>query len=256
MNDPREIADVLIRAERDRAGILPFTKANPFLGAETAYQAQELFYGRRLTEGERLIGLKLGLTSKVKQLALGIDQPVYGHVTSGMMVPFGEPVHLAELINPKVEPELALLMGREVDENANFPALLAAIEAVIPAIEVVDSRYRTPFRLVDSIADNSGAARVVLGAAARPPRELTDLRLLGCVFRHSRGVDTAAGGAVMGHPAAAISWLARQLTGRGQRIEAGQIILTGGLTSSVPLGKDMIVRAEFDGLGSVVVRAA
>jgi 2-keto-4-pentenoate hydratase len=255
MIDPRTIADRLIEAERSRSGILPFTQANPFLSAETAYAAQDLFYGERLAAGERLVGLKLGLTSRVKQLALGIASPVYGHLTSGMILPFGEPVRLAELISPKVEPELAFLMGREVGDHVGLPGVLAAVESVMPALEIVDSRYRASFRLLDSVADNAGAAQVVLGDRARPPRELADLKLLGCVFRHSRGIDTATGGAAMGHPVAAISWLAGQLAGRGRRIEPGQIILSGGLTSAMPLYPGGVVRAEFDGLGSVQVRA-
>lgn len=256
MIDPRTIADRLIEAERTRSSIEPFTRSNPFLGGPTAYAAQALFYGERITAGEHVVGLKLGLTSRVKQLALGIDSPVYGHLTSGMIVPFGEPVRPAELISPKVEPELAFLMRGPLGEHAGPAEVLDAVEAVIPALEIVDSRYGAPIRLVDSVADNAGAARVVLGSVARPPRDLVDLRLLGCVFRHSRGVDTAAGGAVMGHPAAAVSWLAARLAERGERIEPGQLILSGGLTSSIPLRRNMIVRAEFDGLGSVQVRAA
>ncbi|HEY5849096.1 MAG TPA: fumarylacetoacetate hydrolase family protein [Microlunatus sp.] len=256
MIDPRAMADRLIEAERSRSGIRPFTQTNPFLGTETAYATQALFYGERLAAGERLVGRKLGLTSRVKQLALGIHSPVYGHLTSGMILPFGEPLRLDELISPKVEPELAFLMGREVGEHIGLAEVLAAVEAVMPALEIVDSRYVAPIRLVDSVADNAGAARVVLGAAALPPRELTDLRLLGCVFRHPRGIDTAAGGAAMGHPVAAISWLARQLAGRGQRIQPGQVILSGGLTSSIPLRRNQTFRAEFDRLGSVQVRVA
>ena len=256
MIDARAIADRLIEAEDSRSAISPFTRANPFLSLETAYAAQTLFYGRRLTAGERLVGRKLGLTSRVKQLALGIDSPVYGHLTSGMIVPFGEPPRLETLISPKVEPELAFLMGRELGDHAGLAEVLAAVEAVMPALEIVDSRYRTSFRLVDSVADNAGAARVVLGAQSRPPRELTDLKLLGCVFRHPRGLDTATGGAVMGHPLAAIGWLARQLADRGECIRPGEVIMSGGLTSAVPLPANRTVRAEFDGLGSVEVRAS
>jgi 2-oxo-3-hexenedioate decarboxylase len=256
MIDPRAIADRLIEAEQRRSAILPFSQANPFMSLKTAYAAQTLFYGRRLTAGERLIGRKLGLTSRVKQLALGIGSPVYGHLTSGMIVPFGEPLRLDTLISPRVEPELAFLMGRELSDHVGLQEVFAAVEAVMPALEIVDSRYRTSFRLVDSVADNAGAARVVLGARARAPRDLADLRLLGCVFKHPRGLDTATGGAVMGHPLAAISWLARQLADRGERIRAGEVIMSGGLTSSVPLPSNRTVRAEFDGLGSVEVRAA
>ena len=125
---------------------------------------------------------------------------------------------------------------------------------MFPAIEVVDSRYAEPFRLPDSVADNAGAARVVLGAAGRRPAELPELPLLGCVFCSPGGFDTAAGGAAMGDPAAAVAWLAGALAARGERIEAGSIVLTGGLTASVAAAPGDRVTAEFDGLGSVEVR--
>ena len=129
--------------------------------------------------------------------------------------------------------------------------MLAAIDAVIPAIEVMDSRYNQPFRLPDSVADNAGAARVVLGAQGRRPDELVPLHLLGCLFRHRGGLETAAGGAVMGHPAAAVAWLANALAAHGERLEAGSIVLSGGLTSSTELQPGAVVSAEFDGLGTV-----
>jgi 2-keto-4-pentenoate hydratase len=131
--------------------------------------------------------------------------------------------------------------------------VLDAVEAVLPAIDVVDTRYSGPFRLPDSIADNAGAARIVLGTVGRRPADLVDLSVLGCVFRHRGGIDTAAGGAVMGHPAAAIVWLARALATRGQQLQEGAIVMTGGLTASVRLRPGETVTAEFDGLGSVGV---
>jgi 2-keto-4-pentenoate hydratase len=134
--------------------------------------------------------------------------------------------------------------------------VLAATEAVFPAIEVVDTRYAEPFQLPDSVADNAGAARVVLGAQARRPSELDDLRYTGCVFRCRGGFETAAGGAAMGHPAAAVAWLATALGGRGEHLEAGTVVLTGGLTASVLLEPGGVVTAEFDGLGSVGVHCS
>jgi 2-keto-4-pentenoate hydratase len=131
---------------------------------------------------------------------------------------------------------------------------MAAVDAVYPAIEVVDSRYAQPFRLVDSVADNAGAARAVLGSRPRPPADLVDLHVLGCVFSFPGGFHTAAGGAAMGHPAAAVAWLAGALAHRGKRLEPGSIVLTGGLTAAVPLRPGDRVAAEFDGLGSIEVR--
>jgi 2-oxo-3-hexenedioate decarboxylase len=253
MSDPQALADALIAAERDRTAIRPFTRRLPFLDVDTAYKAQALFVENRVRAGERVIGAKLGMTSRVKRLALGIHEPVYGRLTSGMVVPFDEPLELDRLIHPRAEPEIAFLIGARIEPPATVSGVLAATEAVLPAIEVVDSRYNEPFQLPDSVADNAGAARVVLGTQARRPGELVDLRCLGCVFRSRGAIDTAAGGAAMGHPAAAVAWLANALGSRGEHLDAGTVVLTGGLTGSVALQSGGVVTAEFDGLGSVAV---
>ncbi len=254
MTDPQSMADALFAAERDRSPIPPFTRRNPFLDTAIGYATQDLLVERRCAAGEWVIGLKLGLTSKVKRDALGIHEPVYGRLTSSMLVPAGQPVVLDDMIQPRVEPELALLIGRSIPPDASVADVLAAVDAVYPAIEVVDSRYSEPFRLVDSVADNAGAARAVLSTRPRRPAELADLHVLGCVFHFPGGYDTAAGGAAMGHPAAAVRWLAGALAARGERLEPGSIVLTGGLTAAVPLRPDGPVCVEFDGLGSVEVR--
>jgi 2-oxo-3-hexenedioate decarboxylase len=256
VTDPQTMAEVLIRAERERTPIAPFTNANPFLTVENAYKTQAVVVERRLQAGEQVVGIKLGMTSKVKRRAMGIHEPVYGRLTTGMVLPFGEPVRLGGLISPRAEPELAFLFGRSVSTSCTVTSVLGAIAQVLPAIEVMDSRYSSSFRLPDSVADNAGAARIILGAVGRSPAELVDLSVLGCVFRHRGGIDTAAGGAVMGHPAAAIVWLARALANRGQQLQEGMIVMTGGLTASVRLRPGETLTAEFDGLGSVGVHCS
>jgi 2-keto-4-pentenoate hydratase len=254
MRDPRAIADTLIEAERTRTPIAPFTRTHLFLTAETAYKAQALFVDNRLQAGEHLVGAKLGLTSRVKREALGINEPVFGRLTSGMLLPAGAPVPLGQLIHPRAEPEIAFLVGERLDGPVTSAGVIAATDAVVAAVEIMDSRYSDRFRLPDAVADNAGAARVVLGARPRSPGELGDLRLIGCVFR-SRGevVGTAAGGAVMGDPAAAVAWLVNTLAARGEHLPAGSIVLSGGLTASVALRPRANVVAEIDGLGSVEV---
>jgi 2-keto-4-pentenoate hydratase len=242
------MADALLAAARDRAPIRPFTKHNPFLSTAVGYATQELVVGDK-----RVVGIKLGMTSKVKRDALGIREPVYGRITEDMLVPPGQPITVAELIHPRAEPELALVVGRPIPPGADVAAVLAAIDAVYPAIEVADSRYAEPFRLVDSVADNAGAARVVLGDRPRKPSELVDLHVLGCVFGFPSGFDTAAGGAAMGHPAAALAWLVGALAARDDRLEPGTVVLTGGLTATVPLRAGDRITAEFDGLDPVEV---
>jgi 2-oxo-3-hexenedioate decarboxylase len=253
--EPRGIADELIVARRERKAIPPFTDAYPLLDTGRAYAAQALVVAHRLDGGERLVGAKLGLTSRVKREALGIDQPVYGWLTSGMVLAHGEPVPVGELIHPRAEPEIALILRDPPAAPATVASVLAATEAVYAAIEVVDSRYRDfRFRLADSIADNAGAAFVVLGSRVRRPHDLEDLRLVGCVFR-SQGevVGTAAGAAVLGHPAAAVAWLVNTLALQGRQLEGGTVVLTGGLTGTVPLRSGHVASAEFDELGSVEV---
>ena len=253
--DPRSIADALIAAERQRTAIAPFTDVDPGLDAETGYQAQRMVVTYRLDRGERLIGAKLGLVSRAKQEAMGVHEPLYGWLTSGMVHPHGEPLPLDELIHPRVEPEIAFLIGREVRAPATITSVLEATEAVLAAVEVLDSRYQDfRFRLPDVIADNASGSRVVLGPRARDPGDVCDLRLLGCVLRAQGDVAaTAAGGAVMGHPAAAVAWLVNRLCPEDWRLEPGALVLSGGLTAPVPMRPGSVVSAEFDGLGTVDV---
>jgi 2-keto-4-pentenoate hydratase len=243
----------LIEAERGHMPITAFTRVNPFVDVETAYQAQSMFIEHRLRSGDRIIGAKLGLTSKVKRSALGIHEPVYGRLTASMLLPLGDQLQLSELISPRAEPELAFLLGKSLCGDVTVNDVLDAVDVVLPAIEIVDSRFTGSIRLPDSIADNAGAARVAIGPRGRQPRELVDLSVLGCVFRHPAGIDTAACGAVMGHPAIAISWLVRALARRGEQLHEGEIILSGGLTASVRLHPGDTVTVEFDGLSPLWV---
>ena len=238
--DPRSIADQLITAERERTAIPAFTSTFPFLGVKQAYLAQDLVVRHRLANGERLIGAKLGLTSRIMQQVINVHEPVYGWLTSGMVAPAGEPLPLDELIHTRAEPEIAFLLREEPTRPATITSILAATEAVLGAIEV--------------IADNVGAARFVLGTQARKPGELEDLRLVGCVFRsHGEVVGTGAGGAALGHPAAAVAWLVNVLAAGDKQLAAGSLVLSGGLTAPAPLRRGRALSADFDGLGTVSV---
>ncbi|HEY0002036.1 MAG TPA: fumarylacetoacetate hydrolase family protein, partial [Actinoplanes sp.] len=212
MIDPSQIAQALASAEHDRKAIAPFTDGHPALDEPAAYDAQFLGVRAKLAAGETLSGAKLGLTSRAKQLAMGVAAPLSGWVTSGMLLPYGEPVELGRFIHPRVEPEIAFLLARDVEAPATVISVLAATRAVLAAVDVLDSRYEDfRFRLPDVIADNASAGGFLLGPRAVPPAELDDLRLLGCVLRvNGDVVATAAGAAAMGHPAAAVAWLANR----------------------------------------------
>jgi 2-oxo-3-hexenedioate decarboxylase len=255
MIEASQIAEVLASAERDRKELTPFTDEHPDLDVQTGYDAQWAGIERRLAAGERLVAAKLGLTSKAKQRVMNVDAPLYGWVTDRMLLPYGEPVELSRFIHPRVEPEIAFLLARPVAAPATVTSVLAATEAVFAAVDVLDSRYENfRFKLPDVVADNASAAGFLLGPRAVPPAQLEDLRLLGCVLRVDGDVvATAAGAAVMGHPAASVAWLLNRLAERGQTLDAGMLVFSGGLTEPVPLGPGTSVTAEIESLGTIEV---
>ena len=252
-----DIADQLAVARRERKAITPFTDDHPDLDLATAYEAQGLFVQTLIGEGHRAVGAKLGLTSRAKQEAIGVNEPLYGHLTDRMILEAGAPIPLDALIQPRVEPEIAFLLGRDVEGPASVTTILAATEAVFAAMDVLDSRFEGyRLQLADGVADNCSSGAVMLGPQARRPAELEDLRLVGCVFRDRGEIfATAAGAAVMGHPAASVAWLANRLADRGEGLPAGWLVLSGGLTAPVPIAAGDFASAEFDGLGTVEVFA-
>ena len=255
----QEIADTLVTAERERKGIAQFSDEHPDIPVGTAYEAQKLFVRSKLDAGETVVGWKLGLTSRNKQQAMGLDAPLYGRVTSGMLLAQGEPVRLDRFIHPRVEPEIAFLLARDVEGPATIASVLAATEVVLGAVDVLDSRYESfRFTLSDVVADNASAGAFSLGPVARRPAELPDLRLLGAVVRVDGAVAmTAAGASVMGHPAASVAYLANELAARGEEgLEAGQLVFSGGLTAPVPVVAGGSVTFEFDQLGAIEVFGA
>ena len=258
MIDAQGIADVLITAERERKGIAQISEDHPDVDVATAYRAQRAFVQSKLDAGETFVGYKLGLTSRNKQQAMGLDAPLYGRVTSGMISTYGVPVQFDRFIHPRVESEIAFLLARDIEAPATVTSVLAATEVVFGAVDVLDSRYESfQFTLPDVVADNASAGAFYLGPVARRPDDLVDLRLLGCVVRVDGDVVmTAAGAAVMGHPAASVAWLANQLAAEGEGLRAGQLVFSGGVTAPVPVVAGGSVTFEFDGLGAIEVYGA
>jgi 2-keto-4-pentenoate hydratase len=172
-----------------------------------------------------------------------------------MAIDTGAPLQCDRFIQPRVEPEIAFLLGRDLDGPSVTAAhVLSATEAVFGAIDVLDSRYAGyKFTFNDVTADNASSAGFVLGGTALDPYGI-DLRLTGCVLeKNGELVSTAAGASVMGHPATAVAWLVRALARRGQGLEAGQVVMAGGMTEAIPVGPGDTVVARFDRLGSVEI---
>lgn len=247
------LAKHLFGANRARSLVPRLTDDHPDLTLPQGYEIQVALRDLHVGEGSRVVGAKLGLTSRAKQAQMGQSAPVHGFLTDAMRLDVGEPLAVSSLGQARVEPEIAFILGRELlGAHVTGSDVLRATEAVCPALEVLDSRYPDyKFTLPDVVADNTSAGRFVLGATLTPPAGI-DLRLVGCVFeRNGTLVGTAAGAASLGHPAAAVAALVRELATRGEGLAADHVVMSGGLTEAFPLAAGDVVCARFDRLGSV-----
>lgn len=248
-----QIARTLIEAARTRTAVHPLTDDYPDLDPATAYEVQDAVVNARVQGGARIIGAKLGLTSVAKQKQMNVSEPLYGWLTDDMQLDTGQTLVCSDYIQPRCEPEIAFLLGEDLAGPQVLAAhVLAATELVFPAIDVLDSRFAGyKFTGSDVIADNSSCAGFVFGGQGTDPRGI-DLRLVGCAFeKNGELVATAAGAAVLGHPAASVAWMIRRMAERGQGMKAGQIVMAGALTEAVAVAPGDTVVARFDRLGSV-----
>jgi len=243
--------DVAIRESRS---ISKLTDEYPGLDFDDAYAIQDALRGLCLGRGERIVGYKTGLTSRAKMKQMGVDTPVFGFLSSAGALPDGGEVDCTQLIHPRVEPEIAFVTKRALrGPGCHIGAVLAATDFVLPAIEVIDSRYRDfKFDLQSVVADNTSAARYVVGGCMG---QGLDLRTLGVVLeKNGEPVAFGAGAAVVGHPAAAIAMLVNHLGARGEELPAGSLILSGGITEAVAVAAGDNVSLRVQGLGSVSLR--
>jgi 2-keto-4-pentenoate hydratase len=251
MND---IAERLERAERDRIAIDP-PAASRAITAEDAYRIQLINVERRLANGRRIIGRKIGLTSIAMQKMLGVNEPDFGHLFDDMMLMSGGECRVDMLLAPWVEPEIAFVLARELrGPGITRQDVLSAADYVTPALEIIDSRIRDwKITLADTIADNASSARVVLGEHKTKPAML-DLAVVAMTLRKNGAtVERGLGSAVLGHPAEPVAWLANKLAEFGQALAAGSVIIPGALSRAVPVEAGDLVVASFQGLGSVSV---
>ena len=228
----------------------------PDMDWEDAYAIQATILARKLARGRKISGLKAGLTSFAKMKQMGVASPVFGFMTDDYAVPHGGECRVSELIHPKVEPEIAFVLKKALKgPGCHIAAVLDATDFVLPGIEVIDSRYRDfKFDLKSVIADNTSAARYVVGGQPSRLNGL-DLRTVGIVLeKNGQPVAFGAGAAVLGHPATAIAMLANHLGARGQEIPAGTLILSGGITEAVSVAAGDNVSLHVQGMGSTSMR--
>lgn len=247
------VAAELLACEDERREREPFTDEWPELDLDTGYAIQDLNLQKRLDRGEKLIGVKLGLTSRAKQERMGVHFPFVAWLTDAMVLPVGDPVPQSRLIHPRIEPEIVFVMGDRIEgPGVTCAQAMAAVESVWGGAEVIDSRYRNfRFKAGDVSADNASSGAFVTGPVGMPPADL-DLSLEAVLVEvDGEIVDSATGAAVQGHPGEALAHAANDLARRGHAIEPGWIVLTGGMTDAVFAPPGASVAMHFTNLGSV-----
>ncbi|WP_110970584.1 2-oxo-3-hexenedioate decarboxylase [Pseudomonas huaxiensis] len=250
------LARHLENAERSVNAVHKITDDYPDMDWQDAYAIQDAIRAIKEQRGVRIAGLKMGLTSHAKMRQMGVIDPIHGFITDYGSVPEGGVIDTRELIHPKVEAEIAFVTNRPLSgPGCHIGTVLAATDFVLPAVEVIDSRYENfRFDLKSVIADNTSSARYVLGGQPLSVQGL-DLRNLGVVMeRNGRIVATASAAAVLGHPAQSVAMLANMLGERGREIPAGTLILTGGVTEAVAVEAGDNINVRFQHLGSVSMR--
>src|SRR5258705_843669 len=229
--DRNKAADILMTAAKERKQAVQLSTTWPDITLEDSYAISTEVAKRKIAAGARLIGHKVGLTSKAMQRSSQIDEPDYGHLLDDMMIADGAKVAHANYCRPRVEIELAFIMGKPLKgPGIGLPDVLRATEYVVPAIEIVDARLQDPRKIVDTVADNGAAAGIVIGGRPVGPLDL-DLRWVGGImYKNSEIEETGVAAGVLGHPALGVAGLANKLGSHGVALEPRHLVLAGPFT--------------------------
>jgi 2-keto-4-pentenoate hydratase len=248
-------ASTLRDAYASRVPVAPLSEMYPGLSVDDAYAIQQAQVAAWTAGGAVVKGHKVGLTSAAMRAQLGVDRPDFGVLLDSMFLPEGMTAPFSRFLQPKAEPEIAFVLGRRLaGPGVTVAEALAAVDFVLPALEIIDSRIADwKITLPDTVADNASSGGVVLGSRPVKPSEL-DLSLTGCLlYRGGAVVGTGAGGAVLGSPVNALVWLANVLGARGVSLEPGHVILPGSVCGAIPFSPGDTVAAAFDRIGTVSV---
>ena len=253
--DRQKAADILMKAQQERKQAVQLHVTFPSITIDDSYAISTIVAERKIKAGARLIGHKVGLTSKAMQRSSMIDEPDYGYILDDQIIGDGAKVKHSDYCKPRVEVELAFIMGKRLQgPGVGLAEVLRATEYVIPAIEIVDARLQDQRRIVDTVADNGAAAGIAMGGRPVGPMDV-DLRWVsGLMYRNSEIEETGVAAGVLGHPAMGIAWLANKVGKFGTTLEPGHVVLAGSFTRPVWAQKGDTLRADFGTLGSLSVQ--
>lgn len=251
-----QLAEHLENAELQAYEVTKITDDYPNMTMADASDVQWEIRRRKEARGNKIVGMKMGLTSWAKMKQMGVEKPCYGFLADYFSLPDGAEVPMDELIHPKVEAELAFVTNKDLSgPNVTVEQVLDATELVVPAVEIIDSRYKDfKFDLIRVQADNSSSTRFVLGSHSAKPEDF-DWSTLGVVMqKNGEIVELGAGAAVLDNPAASVAMLASMLHERDEIIPAGTFIMTGGVTAAVLVERGDSICVRYQGLGTVTMR--
>jgi 2-oxo-hept-3-ene-1,7-dioate hydratase len=253
--DRKKAADILMQAEKDRKQAVQLSTTWPNIEIADSYAISTEVANRKIAAGAKLIGHKVGLTSKAMQRSSQIDEPDYGYLLDDMMIADGAKVQHANFCRPRVEIELAFILGKALrGPGIGLTDVLRATEYVVPALEIVDARLQDQRKIFDTVADNGAAAGIVVGGRPVGPMDV-DLRWVGGImYKNSEIEETGVAAGVLGHPALGVAWLANKLGQHGTTLEPGHIVLAGSFTRVVFANKGDTLHGDFGPLGGIALQ--
>jgi 2-oxo-3-hexenedioate decarboxylase len=252
MNHIEDTAALLDAAAREARAIAQVDPESQLL-LEDAYRIQKAVVQHRVARGNARTGVKMGFTSRSKMLQMGLADVIWGRLTQDMSVEEGASIDFARYVHPRVEPELAFILGKPIPINATAPEALACVEAIAPALEIIDSRYVDfKFTLTDVIADNASSSGYVIGPWCDPRRDFSNLGLTLNI--DGRVVQVGSTAAILGHPLRSLVAAARLSAAAGEPLQAGAVVMAGGATAAEWIKPGNAVSVEIEGLGKAAFR--
>ena len=251
----QDAADAILKAEQTRQVCPQPSRTWPDMTLADAYDVQRRWADARIAAGAKIIGRKIGLTSRAMQQASKITEPDYGVILDDALFHDGARIKAGTFIKPRLEVELAFIMGEDLSgAGCQVHDVLRATEFVQPALEIIDYRTEVPRQIVDTIADNAAFGAIVLGGRTIRPFDV-DIRWVGATLSQNGVIEeSGVSAAVMGHPAAGLAWLVNKLAPLGDGLKKGDIVLGGSFTRPIDISSGDVVFADYGPLGSLGVR--
>lgn len=248
------IADSIFKAEQTRLVIDQPSKTYPEMEIEDAYDVQRRWAEKRIAKGAKIVGRKIGLTSRAMQMASKMTEPDYGVILDDSLFRDGVRIAADAFIKPRLETELAFIMGADLKGGGcHIHDVMRATEFVTPALEIIDYRTQVPRQIVDTIADNAAYGAIVMGGRVFRPFDI-DVRWVPATLSHNGIIEeSGVSAAIMGHPAAGIAWLVNKLAPLGDGLKKGDIVLCGSFTRPIDIKSGDVVYADYGPLGSIGV---